>query len=137
MVKLSSAKLGVPFSGLALEVSLSTRLGVAAAQPDLGPLISTTCKDSRRRRRRHWPNRCRRSGPWRVRFSCRRIGHPEGWNKPAPRGCLADVRVASRGDGPQPLRFRGLQKPAIVCTQRGKTLSVGVRRGEVYRIGGA
>ena len=41
MVKLSSTRLVVAFSGLAL--SLTTGVGVASAQPDMGPLINTTC----------------------------------------------------------------------------------------------
>jgi hemophore-related protein len=41
MVKLLSAKLVVAIGGLALP--LATGIGVAAAQPDLGPLINTTC----------------------------------------------------------------------------------------------
>ncbi len=41
MVKLSSTKLVVGFAGLAL--SLTTGVGIASAQPDLGPLINTTC----------------------------------------------------------------------------------------------
>jgi hemophore-related protein len=41
MMKLSSTKLVVAFGGLAL--SLTTGVGVASAQPDMGPLINTTC----------------------------------------------------------------------------------------------
>ena len=42
MVKLASMKLvGVVVGGLAL--SLATGIGVASAQPDLSPLINTTC----------------------------------------------------------------------------------------------
>ena len=44
MVKLSSTKLVVAFGGLAL--SLTTGVAVASAQPDLGPLINTTCSYS-------------------------------------------------------------------------------------------
>ncbi len=44
MVKLSSTKLVVALSGLAL--SLTTGVGVASAQPDMGPLINTTCSYS-------------------------------------------------------------------------------------------
>jgi hemophore-related protein len=43
MVKLPSTKLLVAFGGLAL--SLTTGVGVASAQPDLGPLINTTCNE--------------------------------------------------------------------------------------------
>ncbi|MCW2685251.1 MAG: putative antigen [Mycobacterium sp.] len=41
MVKLSSSKLVVALGGLAL--SLTTGVGVASAQPDLGPVVNTTC----------------------------------------------------------------------------------------------
>jgi hemophore-related protein len=41
MVKLSSTKLIIAFGSLA--VSLTTGVGVASAQPDMGPLINTTC----------------------------------------------------------------------------------------------
>jgi hemophore-related protein len=41
MVNLSSTKLFVAIGGLAL--SLITGIGVASADPDLSPLISTTC----------------------------------------------------------------------------------------------
>ena len=41
MVNLSSTKLVVAIGGLAL--SLITGIGVASADPDLSPLISTTC----------------------------------------------------------------------------------------------
>ena len=44
MVKLSSTKLVVAFGGLAL--SLTTGVGVASGQPDLGPIINTTCSYS-------------------------------------------------------------------------------------------
>ena len=44
MVKLSLAKLVVAVGGLALP--LATGIGVAAAEPDLGPLINTTCSYS-------------------------------------------------------------------------------------------
>jgi hemophore-related protein len=44
MVKLSSAKLVVAVGGLAL--SLVTGIGVASADPDLSPLINTTCSYS-------------------------------------------------------------------------------------------
>jgi hemophore-related protein len=41
MMKLSSTKLVVAFGGLAL--SLTAGVGVASADPDMGPLINTTC----------------------------------------------------------------------------------------------
>jgi hemophore-related protein len=41
MFKLSSTRLVVAVGGLAM--SLATGIGVASAQPDLGPLINTTC----------------------------------------------------------------------------------------------
>jgi len=44
MVNLSSTKLFVAIGGLAL--SLITGIGVASADPDLSPLISTTCSYS-------------------------------------------------------------------------------------------
>jgi hypothetical protein len=40
MMSASPMKLFVPFSGLALATSLTIGLGVAAAQPDLGPNLS-------------------------------------------------------------------------------------------------
>ena len=44
MVKLSLAKLVVAIGGLALPLSMG--IGVAAADPDLSPLINTTCSYS-------------------------------------------------------------------------------------------
>jgi hemophore-related protein len=44
MVKLSPTKLVVAVGGLAL--SCVTGIGVASAEPDLGPLINTTCNYS-------------------------------------------------------------------------------------------
>ena len=41
MVKLSSTNLLVAFGGLAL--SLTTGVGIASAEPDLSPMINTTC----------------------------------------------------------------------------------------------
>jgi hemophore-related protein len=41
MIKMSLTRLGVAVSGLAL--SLSVGAGVAAADPDLGPIVNTTC----------------------------------------------------------------------------------------------
>jgi hemophore-related protein len=44
MVKLSLTKLAVAVGALALSLSLG--IGVASAEPDLGPLINTTCSYS-------------------------------------------------------------------------------------------
>jgi hemophore-related protein len=44
MAKLSSTKVVVAFGGLVL--SLTTGVGVASAQPDVAPLINTTCSYS-------------------------------------------------------------------------------------------
>ena len=41
MIKLSSARLAAAIGGLAL--SLATGIGVASADPDLSPLVNTTC----------------------------------------------------------------------------------------------
>ncbi|BBY14976.1 hemophore-related protein [Mycolicibacterium litorale] len=41
MLKLSRTKLAVTLGGLAVAIPLSA--GVASAQPDLGPIINTTC----------------------------------------------------------------------------------------------
>jgi hemophore-related protein len=41
MIKLSSTKLAVAVGGLAL--SLTAGAGIASADPDLGPIVNTTC----------------------------------------------------------------------------------------------
>jgi hemophore-related protein len=44
MIKLSLARLAVAVAGLAL--SLSVGAGIASADPDLGPIVNTTCNYS-------------------------------------------------------------------------------------------